>query len=121
MGKTTSSKKRKRQESKATSSTESTTHSHNTAVKTKSTTSPVAKKKKTSQPLKGLILAVSTLDVKGQKHATSDSSYQAVSALCKELGANVSMIHCEILQSSNTIIRIVWCTCFYSFPSQKIQ
>lgn len=44
---------------------------------------------KESKPLNGLILAVSTLDQKGEKHSSIDSSYQAVSALCVELGAKV--------------------------------
>lgn len=98
MGKTTPekplphSKKRKRQDSKPTSiGSTNTSHSQSTSVKTKSTTTiPISKKKKNSQPLKGLILAVSTLDVKGQKHAVSDSSYQAVSSMCQELGAKVT-------------------------------
>lgn len=49
-----------------------------------------SKKKKVVQPLKGLILAVSTLDVKDKKHSTVDSSYQTVRELCIELGAKVT-------------------------------
>jgi hypothetical protein len=49
----------------------------------------VQKRKKESKPLNGLILAVSTLDVKNEKHSSADSSYQAVAALCTELGAKV--------------------------------
>jgi hypothetical protein len=44
---------------------------------------------KESKPLNGLILAVSTLDQKDEKHSSLESSYQAVSALCVELGAKV--------------------------------
>mmetsp|Transcript_18484 Transcript_18484/g.22638 ORF Transcript_18484/g.22638 Transcript_18484/m.22638 type:complete len:234 (+) Transcript_18484:124-825(+) len=48
------------------------------------------KRKREARPLNGLVLAISTLDVKGQKHTSSDSSYQAVAALCTELGAKVT-------------------------------
>lgn len=51
--------------------------------------SSVPQKKKKSLPLKGLVLAISTLDVKDKKHSSNDLSYQAVSSLCKELGAEV--------------------------------
>ena len=48
-----------------------------------------SKTNKSSQPLKGLILAISTLDVKDKQHSSNDLSYQAVSELCKDLGAQV--------------------------------
>ena len=40
--------------------------------------------------LNGLVLAVSTLDVKGKQHESNDSSYKAVLSLCKSLGASIS-------------------------------
>ena len=57
-----------------------------------STEAAGASSKKRQQPLNGLILAVSTLDVKDAKHSSVDSSYQAVAALCKELGAQVCLL-----------------------------
>ena len=41
-------------------------------------------------PLNGMIVAVSTLDVKGQSHADSQSSYKAVAELCESLGATIT-------------------------------
>lgn len=48
------------------------------------------KKKQTKHPLNGMIVAVSTLDIKGQSHEDSQSSYKAVSNQCQELGATIT-------------------------------
>lgn len=61
------------------------------AQSTEPAAAPSAKKKR-QQPLNGLTLAISTLDVKDTKHSSVDSSYQAVAALCKELGAQVCLL-----------------------------
>jgi len=42
------------------------------------------------KPLNGLILAVSTLDVKGERHSSGNSSYREVSSACTALGATVT-------------------------------
>lgn len=59
----------------------------NTTEKGKSKSKRAAEKE--VKPLKGLVLAISTLDIKDEKHASTDLSYQAVSALCTDLGAEV--------------------------------
>lgn len=48
------------------------------------------KRKRNQAPLKGMIVAVSTLDVKGKSHANSQTSYKAVAELCQQLGASVT-------------------------------
>jgi hypothetical protein len=56
------------------------------------TTSRPSKKrrKRNKNPLNGMIVAVSTLDVKGQSHTDSQSSYKAVSDQCQNLGATIT-------------------------------
>ena len=65
-------------------------HEHNGAPKSQDMVTIISKQKKAKLPLNGLTFAVSTLDVKGKKHSSSDSSYQAVAALCTELGGKVT-------------------------------
>ena len=48
------------------------------------------RKKQKLKPLNGLIVAVSTLDVKGERHSESDSSYRTVREECIGLGASVT-------------------------------
>lgn len=48
------------------------------------------KSSKKKLPLKGLTLAISTLDVKGQQHENRDLSYKTIQSLCIELGAKVT-------------------------------
>lgn len=50
------------------------------------------KKRKRNQAavLKGMIVAVSTLDVKGESHSNSESSYKAIADCCRKLGASVT-------------------------------
>ena len=51
---------------------------------------PTKKRKRNQAVLKGMILAVSTLDVKGESHSNSESSYKAVADCCRKLGASVT-------------------------------
>ena len=51
---------------------------------------PVKKRKRKQDPLKGMIIAVSTLDVRGKSHTDSESSYKAIADLCQSLGASVT-------------------------------
>jgi len=53
-------------------------------------TRPTKRLKRKREPLKGMVIAVSTLDVKGQSHTDSQSSYKAVAELVKDLGASVT-------------------------------
>jgi len=53
-------------------------------------TRPNKKRKRMGGPLKGMIIAVSTLDVKGQSHKESESSYKSVAELCQSMGATVT-------------------------------
>ncbi len=89
------SKKRKRQT--ATGDERAKEQHHQVQVEKKhnsntnrSSSSSSSKKRNVAKPLNGIILSVSTLDVKDKKHSSTDSSFSAVSALCLELGAKVS-------------------------------
>ena len=48
------------------------------------------KKKQRGKPLNGLVLSVSTLDVKGERHSDSGTSYRIVREDCIALGASVT-------------------------------
>lgn len=55
------------------------------------------KRKRKGDPLQGMIVAVSTLDVKGRAHTDAQSSYKAISDLCRSLGASVtSQLHSRV-------------------------
>jgi hypothetical protein len=49
-----------------------------------------SKRKRKVGPFQGMILAISTLDVKGRAHTDAQSSYKAISDLCRTLGASVT-------------------------------
>jgi hypothetical protein len=51
---------------------------------------PAKKRKRNQAVLEGMIVAVSTLDVKGESHSNSESSYKAVAECCRKLGASVT-------------------------------
>lgn len=49
-----------------------------------------SQKQKRGKPLNGLIVAISTLEVKGQAHSQADVSYKSVAQSCRDAGAEVS-------------------------------
>jgi hypothetical protein len=49
-----------------------------------------SKRNRKGGPFQGMILAVSTLNVKGRAHTDAQSSYKAISDLCRTLGASVT-------------------------------
>ena len=82
-----SSKKRKRsREKKKTKNLESSIDNSNHGIITEGE----ASNKSIKGILNGLVIAVSTLDVKGKQHESDSSSYKAVVSLCKSLGASIS-------------------------------
>lgn len=96
-------RQRKRRKSKSnTKSSDSDTYKGNTKSSqsnskspkrnsdTQKNPNPNKKRKRTSKPLNGMVVAVSTLDVKGQSHSDSQSSYKAVADQCQKLGASVT-------------------------------
>lgn len=48
------------------------------------------KRKQRDSPLGGMVVAVSTLDVKGQAHSDVDTSYKSVVEACQQAGATVT-------------------------------
>ena len=55
------------------------------------------KRKRKGDPLQGMMVAVSTLDVKGKAHTDAQSSYKAISDLCRSLGASVTgQVHSRV-------------------------
>jgi hypothetical protein len=75
-------KTKRKRENKEESSTE-----NGTGVDAPARTSP---KQKRGNPLNGLIVAISTLEVKGQAHSEADVSYKSVAQSCRDAGAQVS-------------------------------
>jgi len=80
----------KASEQQVTPSTVSSSSHTNKRSKRKRTETSSNSSSNNGKPLNGLILAISTLDVKGKQHSSTNSSYKEVSSACIALGASVT-------------------------------